>query len=902
MSEPLAAARPDFFGKDNFCPFLGQVEDVNDPNRSGRVKVRCIGWHPFNRGETTEGGSGEDALATEDLPWARVGMPVTHAQQARVGGKHGLLVGSWVMGFFVDGEEAQDPFVLCSFNHTAKVSQADNRKDEAGTDGTLPNETKGFSKLAVAENVNNISRKTTEEQGGGGTSATADPAGDTILNDETDNSCGDLKSVASKRRMEESQMKKNSSDGSPENQKQSVNVADGRCGRPKHAMTDTMKVIMENMPSQYSRFAYGDKVWEVITGNNINLNGTFNQMAQQISGFMKGPILSAYQLIEELVNRNTRSATLLAIPDEVGDLRIVADKAKNVADDAQKVAFAIFPLGAGLFQAILKLLQELDNLGLETLGENLTGLIGAGANTGISNTSARCIAESLIESIEALTNIQIENSQAAGDEIFKLLMEGGGLDDFLNVLSGAMGAAGAIGSVIELFLTIESFATNPKVFHAGGAGTQDQRNVQGCTPERIYKTDQGYLPTLPSIGGGSGGFGGIPGIGGLITDGIGFGGLDIIANPVINTIPCEDAQTQFFPDDPTDPRFPDPNDDGGYGDDFLEGDFDPNRPTRIEGIDIDGPRIVQIRKKTRYVADVSMEDESYASFNRYYWSVTPEEPLITNASREEMSSDIYVQFSNPGRYTLKVRVENDRAQNAPVTKTFRVQARIKDRMRDPEILPGINTYPNGKFAELKAISEPSSDPQAAENFILGVPNQVVVLNPGKNYHFRNDVNPENAFPTFFVRGYQGTPIPVIDKNTGEFVALLTAPVSFSENHPKVPITVIPDNNDVGILSQDPDFDIELGGFYIQNTGRGYSLPSINIIDKDTGTENGEVEPVVVDGRIVDVIIKNSGRNFKRIPRIEIIDNGKSKLLKEIESEMEKRGLLSNVRNKGDKPR
>ena len=52
----------------------------------------------------------------------------------RVGGKHGLLVGSWVMGFFVDGEEAQDPFVLCSFNHTAKVSQADNRKDEAGTD------------------------------------------------------------------------------------------------------------------------------------------------------------------------------------------------------------------------------------------------------------------------------------------------------------------------------------------------------------------------------------------------------------------------------------------------------------------------------------------------------------------------------------------------------------------------------------------------------------------------------------------------------------------------------------------------------------------------------------------------------------------------------------------------
>ena len=122
------------------------------------------------------------------------------------------------------------------------------------------------------------------------------------------------------------------------------------------------------------------------------------------------------------------------------------------------------------------------------------------------------------------------------------------------------------------------------------------------------------------------------------------------------------------------------------------------------------------------------------------------------------------------------------------------------------------------------------------------------------------------------------------------------------DYPKVPITVIPDNNNVGILSQDPDFDIELGGFYIQNTGRGYRVPTINIIDKDTGLKNGEVEPVVVDGRIVDLKIKNSGTNFKRIPRIEVVDNGRSKLLKDLESELEKRGLASNIRQKGDKPK
>ena len=38
-----------FFGKDDFVSFHGQVEDVDDPKRSGRVRVRCIGWHPKSK-------------------------------------------------------------------------------------------------------------------------------------------------------------------------------------------------------------------------------------------------------------------------------------------------------------------------------------------------------------------------------------------------------------------------------------------------------------------------------------------------------------------------------------------------------------------------------------------------------------------------------------------------------------------------------------------------------------------------------------------------------------------------------------------------------------------------------------------------------------------------------------
>ena len=49
MTNITPASNAEFFGKDSFVPFMGVVEDVNDPKRSGRVKVRCVGWHPSLR-------------------------------------------------------------------------------------------------------------------------------------------------------------------------------------------------------------------------------------------------------------------------------------------------------------------------------------------------------------------------------------------------------------------------------------------------------------------------------------------------------------------------------------------------------------------------------------------------------------------------------------------------------------------------------------------------------------------------------------------------------------------------------------------------------------------------------------------------------------------------------------
>lgn len=93
----------DGFKSTDFNWFTGVVENRHDPLLLNRVKVRCFGWHTENK----------RALPTEELPWASVLMPTTSSGTSGVGeGTHGLVEGSWVMGFFRDGNDAQDPVIL----------------------------------------------------------------------------------------------------------------------------------------------------------------------------------------------------------------------------------------------------------------------------------------------------------------------------------------------------------------------------------------------------------------------------------------------------------------------------------------------------------------------------------------------------------------------------------------------------------------------------------------------------------------------------------------------------------------------------------------------------------------------------------------------------------------------
>lgn len=97
--------RNDMFIDGTFAWFTGVVEDRFDPEEMNRCRVRCFGFHTEDKG----------ILPTEDLPWATVMMPTTSSGTSGVGDSpHGLMEGSWVVGFFRDGPSAQDPIIMGS--------------------------------------------------------------------------------------------------------------------------------------------------------------------------------------------------------------------------------------------------------------------------------------------------------------------------------------------------------------------------------------------------------------------------------------------------------------------------------------------------------------------------------------------------------------------------------------------------------------------------------------------------------------------------------------------------------------------------------------------------------------------------------------------------------------------
>jgi hypothetical protein len=121
--------KSNFLGRDGFIWWVGQVADPsvwrNEKTRIDngkeawgyRCKVRIIGYHSFDPNE----------LKDEELPWAHILTSAADGAPAQGGfGKLPMLVGGEsVVGFFLDGEEAQQPVVMGCFHRSPAVVNVD---------------------------------------------------------------------------------------------------------------------------------------------------------------------------------------------------------------------------------------------------------------------------------------------------------------------------------------------------------------------------------------------------------------------------------------------------------------------------------------------------------------------------------------------------------------------------------------------------------------------------------------------------------------------------------------------------------------------------------------------------------------------------------------------------------
>lgn len=118
-----SSLKSNFIGRDGFRWWIGQIPPLSSMGKQvegsgwgNRFKVRIIGYHPYSAAE----------LPDEDLPWAQCLIPTTAgsgAANCTTGVQ--LQPSDIVLGFFLDGDNAQIPVILATFGRSNSVPSTD---------------------------------------------------------------------------------------------------------------------------------------------------------------------------------------------------------------------------------------------------------------------------------------------------------------------------------------------------------------------------------------------------------------------------------------------------------------------------------------------------------------------------------------------------------------------------------------------------------------------------------------------------------------------------------------------------------------------------------------------------------------------------------------------------------
>jgi len=268
--------KSNFIGRDGFRWWVGQIppgESLGGQNKGkgwgNRFKVRILGYHPYSKAD----------LPDEDLPWAGCLLPATSGTGAsNLAQSVKYRPGDVVVGFFMDGDNAQIPMIMGAFGRTSQVPQ-----DDADSDtGFIP-----FTGYTSTSGISTIPSASVPKPNG-----TLDPDESNEQNRE---------SQKSPRSVSDTQAKKINSSNNGGKTEIAASKADGQKISPANACDDTFMDEVTNVLENFLGGIPKNPVGGVI-GEASDFLGDVNAVAKKIQRLANNPVSSMMDsLYRELI-------------------------------------------------------------------------------------------------------------------------------------------------------------------------------------------------------------------------------------------------------------------------------------------------------------------------------------------------------------------------------------------------------------------------------------------------------------------------------------------------------------------------------------------------------------------------------------------------------------------------
>ena len=315
-----------FVGRDGFIWWIGQIasdsweintnlpstaKPVDDEEYKGfgyRYQVRIMGYHTAD--------DSENGLKDADLPWATVMYPVTAGAGNATLERPTLRQGSFVYGFFLDGEDAQQPVIMGVFGYNQYTTLANSNPNLKPFTPF-----KGYKRYTGIEPA--FMTKDDGKVGEGATQPGTKGTAGTNTGDGVDNS----NAVGA--------TNKENKDGK---KKENIDLPDS-CKKSKSP--GAIQKDIQNMIENIRDAKQGLKDFRFKVMNPIEYEGSMisiqqyvqiqiDKTSQKVTGWIKDRVEDLYAWVVRKINKALKSFYFMLFPDKASDTKAAVDTAMDL--------------------------------------------------------------------------------------------------------------------------------------------------------------------------------------------------------------------------------------------------------------------------------------------------------------------------------------------------------------------------------------------------------------------------------------------------------------------------------------------------------------------------------------------------------------------------------------------